>query len=102
MKTLRLNICFLGYYFSPGHLILCLLPDLQVQELPETWKNLRKIDFNVKHEVVPLQSKIAQLNALINMLLGELTPGDHQNIMTICTIDVHARDVVATLIAQKM
>ncbi|KAF2985627.1 hypothetical protein EK904_012162 [Melospiza melodia maxima] len=44
---------------------------------------------------------IAQVNALINMLLGELTPGDHQNIMTICTIDVHARDVVATLIAQK-
>ncbi|KAJ7398033.1 hypothetical protein BTVI_129571 [Pitangus sulphuratus] len=44
---------------------------------------------------------IAQLNALINMLLGELTPGDHQNIMTMCTIDVHARDVVATLIAHK-
>ncbi|KAJ7415552.1 hypothetical protein WISP_77429 [Willisornis vidua] len=46
-------------------------------------------------------SMIAQLNALINMLLGELTPGDHQNIMTMCTIDVHARDVVAMLIAQK-
>jgi len=46
--------------------------------------------------------QITQLNALINMLLGELTPGDHQNIVTICTIDVHARDVVATLIAQKV
>ncbi|XP_064574342.1 dynein axonemal heavy chain 11-like isoform X2 [Zonotrichia leucophrys gambelii] len=46
--------------------------------------------------------EIAQLNALINMLLRELTPGDHQNIMTICTIDVHARDVVATVIAQKL
>ncbi|KAF7248347.1 Dynein heavy chain 11, axonemal [Varanus komodoensis] len=45
--------------------------------------------------------KIAQLNALINMLLGELTPGDRQKIMTMCTIDVHARDVVAKLIAQK-
>ncbi|KAM4897540.1 uncharacterized protein FYW23_005302 isoform 1-T2 [Sylvia borin] len=48
-----------------------------------------------------MRLNIAQLNALINMQLGELTPGDHQNIMTICTIDEHARDVVATLIAQK-
>ena len=36
------------------------------------------------------------------MLLGELSPGDRQKIMTICTIDVHARDVVTSLIAQKV
>uniref|UniRef100_W5MKY4 Dynein, axonemal, heavy polypeptide 9 like n=1 Tax=Lepisosteus oculatus TaxID=7918 RepID=W5MKY4_LEPOC len=48
------------------------------------------------------RKQIAQLNALINMLLGDLTPGDRQKIMTICTIDVHARDVVAKLIAQKV
>lgn len=36
------------------------------------------------------------------MLLGELTHGDRQKIMTICTIDVHARDVVANLIIQKV
>uniref|UniRef100_A0A8D2LWB2 AAA+ ATPase domain-containing protein n=1 Tax=Varanus komodoensis TaxID=61221 RepID=A0A8D2LWB2_VARKO len=48
------------------------------------------------------RKQIAQLNALINMLLGELTPGDRQKIMTMCTIDVHARDVVAKLIAQKV
>uniref|UniRef100_F6QQT7 AAA+ ATPase domain-containing protein n=1 Tax=Xenopus tropicalis TaxID=8364 RepID=F6QQT7_XENTR len=48
------------------------------------------------------RKQIAQLNALINMLLGEHTPGDRQKIMTICTIDVHARDVVAKLIAQKV
>ncbi|XP_007888401.2 dynein axonemal heavy chain 11-like [Callorhinchus milii] len=48
------------------------------------------------------KKQIAQLNALINMLLGELTHGDRQKIMTICTIDVHARDVVAKLIAQKV
>lgn len=36
------------------------------------------------------------------MLLGELSPGDRQKIMTICTIDVHARDVVANLISQKV
>ncbi|XP_043921477.1 dynein axonemal heavy chain 11 [Protopterus annectens] len=48
------------------------------------------------------KKQITQLNALINLLLGELTPGDRQKIMTICTIDVHARDVVAKLVAQKI
>ncbi|KAB0343265.1 hypothetical protein FD754_020191, partial [Muntiacus muntjak] len=45
---------------------------------------------------------ISQLNTLIALLLGELLPGDRQKIMTICTIDVHARDVVAKLISQKV
>uniref|UniRef100_A0A4W6EWQ5 Dynein axonemal heavy chain 11 n=1 Tax=Lates calcarifer TaxID=8187 RepID=A0A4W6EWQ5_LATCA len=45
---------------------------------------------------------ITQLNSLIHMLLGDLTPGDRQKIMTVCTIDVHARDVVANLITQKV
>lgn len=36
------------------------------------------------------------------MLLGDLSPGDRQKIMTVCTIDVHARDVVANLISQKV
>ncbi|KAM4689042.1 dynein axonemal heavy chain 11 [Discoglossus pictus] len=48
------------------------------------------------------KKQIIQLNALITMLLGELTAGDRQKIMTICTIDVHARDVVAKLVAQKV
>lgn len=55
---------------------------------------------NGVHDVFFL--KIAQLNALISLLLGELTPSDRQKIMTICTIDVHARDVVAKLVAQKV
>ncbi|XP_071673755.1 dynein axonemal heavy chain 9-like isoform X2 [Patagioenas fasciata] len=36
------------------------------------------------------------------MLIGQLSKGDRQKIMTICTIDVHARDVVAKMIAQKV
>ncbi|XP_075070448.1 dynein axonemal heavy chain 11 [Mixophyes fleayi] len=48
------------------------------------------------------KKQISQLNALITMLLGELTAGDRQKIMTICTIDVHARDVVAKLIMHKV
>ncbi|XP_032448314.1 dynein heavy chain 11, axonemal isoform X1 [Lynx canadensis] len=48
------------------------------------------------------KKQISQLNTLIALLLGELLPGDRQKIMTICTIDVHARDVVAKLISQKV
>ncbi|KAI5106110.1 dynein heavy chain 11, axonemal, partial [Silurus meridionalis] len=48
------------------------------------------------------KKQIAQLNSLINMLLGELSPEDRQKIMTLCTIEVHARDIVFNLIAQKV
>ncbi|XP_077576473.1 dynein axonemal heavy chain 11 [Stigmatopora nigra] len=48
------------------------------------------------------KKQIAQLNVLINMLLNELSQENRQKIMTICTIDVHARDVVTRLIAQKV
>ncbi|ESO12478.1 hypothetical protein HELRODRAFT_155577 [Helobdella robusta] len=46
--------------------------------------------------------QISQLNVLITMLTGTLTPGDRQKIMTVCTIEVHNRDVVNKLIAQKV
>ncbi|XP_064531689.1 dynein axonemal heavy chain 9 isoform X4 [Pseudopipra pipra] len=48
------------------------------------------------------KKQVAQLNSLVTMLLGQLSKGDRQKIMTICTIDVHARDVVAKMIAQKV
>ncbi|XP_034410206.1 dynein heavy chain 11, axonemal [Cyclopterus lumpus] len=48
------------------------------------------------------KKQISQLNLLIGMLLGELSSGDRQKIMTLCTIDVHARDIVASLIAKKV
>lgn len=48
------------------------------------------------------KKQILQLNSLIELLLGELSAGDRQKIMTICTIDVHSRDVVSKLIAQKV
>ena len=47
------------------------------------------------------KKQISQLNALIVALCGELNDNDRQKIMTICTIDVHARDVVAKLISMK-
>ncbi|XP_028130568.2 dynein beta chain, ciliary-like [Diabrotica virgifera virgifera] len=48
------------------------------------------------------RKQINQLNALITLLLGDLTPGERQKIMTICTIDVHSRDVVAKMIVMKV
>ena len=48
------------------------------------------------------KKQVTQLNTLINLLLGDLTKGNRQRIMTVCTIDVHARDVVAKLIQQKV
>lgn len=46
-------------------------------------------------------AQVSQLNALITLLIGNLSAGDRMKIMTICTIDVHARDVVAKMIAAK-
>ena len=48
------------------------------------------------------KKQIAQLNNLITLLLGKLKKGDRQNIMTICTIDVHSRDVVGRIITSKI
>ncbi|XP_038108194.1 dynein beta chain, ciliary isoform X2 [Culex quinquefasciatus] len=48
------------------------------------------------------KKQIIQLNALIVLLCGDMSQGDRQKIMTICTIDVHSRDVVAKMIQQKV
>uniref|UniRef100_A0A803TFR0 Dynein axonemal heavy chain 17 n=1 Tax=Anolis carolinensis TaxID=28377 RepID=A0A803TFR0_ANOCA len=47
------------------------------------------------------KKQVTQLNTLITMLIGHLSKGDRQKIMTICTIDVHARDVVAKMIVDN-
>ncbi|CAB1446422.1 unnamed protein product, partial [Pleuronectes platessa] len=67
--------------------------ELVFKRLEEGYESALK-DYNKK--------QISQLNSLISMLLGELSPGDRQKIMTICTIDVHARDVVTSLMTQKI
>ncbi|NXU59271.1 DYH17 protein, partial [Turnix velox] len=61
--------------------------------LEEGYENAMR-DYNKK--------QIVQLNTLISLLIGSLSPGDRMKIMTICTIDVHARDVVAKMILAKV
>ncbi|MGH0119442.1 UNVERIFIED_CONTAM: hypothetical protein FKN15_024185 [Acipenser sinensis] len=48
------------------------------------------------------KKQVSQLNTLINLLIGNLSRGDRQKIMTICTIDVHARDVVGKIVTAKV
>lgn len=45
---------------------------------------------------------VYQLSTLITLLIGELSKQDRQKIMTICTIDVHSRDMVGKLIQAKV
>nr|XP_008523107.1 PREDICTED: dynein heavy chain 17, axonemal [Equus przewalskii]XP_008523108.1 PREDICTED: dynein heavy chain 17, axonemal [Equus przewalskii] len=66
---------------------------LAFSRLEEGYENAIK-DYNKK--------QISQLNALITLLIGNLSAGDRMKIMTICTIDVHARDVVAKMILAKV
>ena len=48
------------------------------------------------------KKQINQLNSMITLLLGTLTKGERQKVMTICTIDVHSRDVVSKMIQNKV
>nr|XP_026486610.1 dynein beta chain, ciliary [Vanessa tameamea] len=48
------------------------------------------------------KKQLSQLSTLISLLIGELSKQDRQKIMTICTIDVHSRDVVSKLIQGKV
>ncbi|XP_066581161.1 dynein beta chain, ciliary [Prorops nasuta] len=49
-----------------------------------------------------LKKQISQLSTLITLLIGELTKQKRQKVMTICTIDVHSRDVVTKLVQSKV
>ena len=67
--------------------------NISFARLEEGYKNALKDYF---------KKQVQQLNNLIVMLVGELSKGDRQKIMTICTIDVHARDVVTKMINTKV
>ncbi|KAI9189963.1 hypothetical protein H9P43_001396 [Blastocladiella emersonii ATCC 22665] len=47
------------------------------------------------------KKQCAQLTALITLIQGQLSSADRQMIMAVCTLDVHARDIVAKLIGEK-
>lgn len=84
----------------PAQVALCIT---QIFWSSEMHAIFQRIEDGYENGLKDYQRKqIIQLNALINLLLGELSSGDRQKIMTVCTIDVHSRDVVAKMIAQKV
>ncbi|KAI8425213.1 hypothetical protein MSG28_007028, partial [Choristoneura fumiferana] len=79
------------------------LVSTQIWWTTETNQAFEKLEEGYENALKDYQKKqIQQLNNLIVLLLGDLTVGDRQKIMTICTIDVHSRDVVAKLIVAKV
>lgn len=48
------------------------------------------------------RKQVNQLNTLIGLLIGPMSNQERQKIMTICTIDVHSRDVVGKLIQMRV
>jgi len=75
----------------------------QIWWTTETNVAFLKLEEGYENSLRDYQKKqISQLSSLIERLLSDLSVGDRQKIMTICTIDVHSRDVVAKLILQKV
>eukprot|EP00906_Rhabdomonas_costata_P031047 RCo043883 len=49
-----------------------------------------------------LKQQKSQLDGLIMLVLGELTKGDRKKLVTLITIDVHARDVIGKMVEDKI
>ena len=47
------------------------------------------------------KKQVNQLTTLITLIQGQLKKGDRQMIMSLCTLDVHARDMVMKMILEK-
>jgi len=51
---------------------------------------------------IEYEKQVAQLAELITIINGHLTPNERKKLITLCTIDVHARDVVQRLIDERV
>lgn len=51
---------------------------------------------------VEYEKQVAQLADLITVINTDLTKNERKKLITLCTIDVHARDVVARLIEERV
>jgi dynein heavy chain len=51
---------------------------------------------------LPPTLQVTQLAGLIEMINGDLSKLDRKKLITLCTIDVHARDVVQRLIDERV
>ena len=51
---------------------------------------------------VEYERQVTQLSELIELITGQLSPNDRKKLVTLCTIDVHARDVVQRLLDERV
>ncbi|KAK9808985.1 hypothetical protein WJX72_007373 [[Myrmecia] bisecta] len=70
------------------------------QEINEAFEELE--DGNEDALKVAYDKQVAQLVDLIEIINGELSKNDRKKLITLCTIDVHARDVVQRLIDERV
>ncbi|XP_070067151.1 dynein beta chain, ciliary [Drosophila virilis] len=75
----------------------------QIMWTAETNDAFAKVQLRYENALKDYNRKqVNQLNNLIILLLGDLTAAERQKVMTVCTIDVHSRDVVSTIISKKI
>ena len=70
------------------------------QEMNETFDQMEEGNDGAMKDFY--QKQVLQLAGLIELINGELTKNDRKKIVTLCTIDVHARDVVQRLIDARV
>jgi len=70
------------------------------QEMNEAFEQLEEGNDNALKDFV--QKQMNFLLDLIGLINGELSKNDRKKIVTLCTIDVHARDVVNRMIDEKV
>ncbi|KAI8473051.1 MAG: flagellar outer dynein arm heavy chain beta [Monoraphidium minutum] len=70
------------------------------QEVSEAFDELE--DGNEDALKSEYERQVSQLAGLIEMINGDLTKLDRKKLITLCTIDVHARDVVQRLIDERV
>lgn len=91
---------FLRIFDWPAQPALCITQIIWARDTDSAFAELESGFENALRNYQKIQ--IQMLNSLIDLLMRSLSRGDRQKIMTICTIDVHSRDVVAKMIAMKI
>ena len=51
---------------------------------------------------IEYERQVTQLSELIELITGQLSSNDRKKLVTLCTIDVHARDVVQRLLDERV
>ena len=70
------------------------------QQMNEAFEQLEDGNTEVLKEEFDRQ--VSQISDIVELITGELTKNDRKKLITLCTLDVHARDVVLRFIDEKV